>query len=428
MQDNSFLPPQDLDAEQAVLGAILLDGIEALSKITHILTPEDFYRRPHALIYASFLSLKEKDDPIDVLTVNDALRGIDAIRDAGGLTYLSELARNAGVSFNIAKHAQIVKEKAQYRGILKICSDVMKNVRDEMPIEEIVTDIRGRTADIITGHSDMIQSMRHVVTDTLSAVEHRYKNKHTLSGITSGFSEIDEITNGWQPGTMVILGGRPGMGKSALAHTFALNADVPVGKIEIEMGARQMGMRSIAALSEIEMWRLQKGWLSREHWPFLMRSVADLADKKIYFSFSSFSVTQIEKTALQMVEKYGVKMLIIDYLQLARSDQKKKREQEVAEISRMCKYLAKIHDITVMPLAQLNRDVEKRNNRRPTLADLRESGQIEQDADIVAFIYREDLKATKTEFIFAKGRDIVGGTVHLDFDGTRMQYVQSNGG
>jgi len=421
-----FLPPQNLEAEEAVLGAIILEG-DSLGRVKDILRPGDFYRRSHGNIYAAAETLRDQNEPIDLVTLSNLFKRAGTLDENGGIGYLSQLANCVPTAANIVHHARIVREKSKLRQLLSACRETISGIFADQALEDLLMSLRGKTADVVTSDNVDMVTMKELVKNSLTVIETRYKNKGAMSGITSGFSEIDQITDGWQPG-LIILGARPGMGKTAFAHTLAINSGVPVGKIEIEMGAHAMGLRSISMMSAVEMWRLQKGYIQGEQWAPLMKSIGELAEMPIYFSFSALNMAQIERTAAAMVEKHGIKMLIIDYLQLARGGDRKtkNREQEVAEISRSCKHMSKIYNMPVIALAQLNRAVEQRADKRPTLADLRESGQIEQDADIVMFLYRKDLKATETELIFSKGRDIIGGVVKLDFDGVRMRYEQSH--
>ena len=422
---DDILPPQNLEAEIAVLGAIILDG-ESFTKAT--VRADDFYKNQHVLIYRAMDELHQKGDNIDIVSIGEVLKREGKYEQIGGLAYLSQLAREVVTSANIKYHSDIVREHSQKRQIIRACTETMQGIH-HLSVDEILSKLHNSTSNIVTGHGGDIVDMRDVALETIKKVEHRYYNKHSISGVRSGFRDMDELTDGFQPGEVYVIGARPGMGKTALSMAIAQNAEVPVGRIDLEMSQAQLGRRVLSSLSQMSLYKFRKGIIDKHEWPAVNAAVARMSQLPIFFSFLSYSTVEVERVITQMVETKGIKMLMVDYLQLINSAEKKKREQEVAEASRLMKRMAKVHNIPVIALAQLNREVEKRGDKRPTLADLRESGQIEQDADVIMFLYREDAQESSgpVEIIIAKGRDTGYAKISLYFDGNKMTFRDMEG-
>ena len=408
-EEIGFLPPQNLEAERHLLSSVIMDP-----KASVDLRPQDFYSPAHCEIYRTALGLKNDGKPVDVVTLTSNPK-IDK-----GLVFT--LAENFITSANNKYHAKMILECSLKRNLVQICRETIDRVHFDC-IDDILTALRAKTGGLITGYGCEIVTMREVAQETLNAVEHRYENKGCVAGIRSGICEIDEITDGWQKGDMIVLAARPGMGKSALAMQFAQDSGVECGFISLEMGRNQIGIRALSHLSGVELWKMRKGHLGREDWPWLTQGAVKMAEMPISFTFKAQKISEIERTITEMVEKNNIKLLLVDYLQRASVNEPKKREQEVAEISRYFKGVALVRDIPVIALAQLNRKVEDRAEKKPTLADLRESGQIEQDADIVMFLsgdYKQgNGEATLT---FAKGRNIGLGEVKLYFNGDIQKF------
>lgn len=406
--------PHNQEAEQQVLGAIIIDN--HVIRRLH-LTPEDFYATKHADIYRSMLKLDSDGMPIDLVTLKECKADI---------TYLNLIAMSLPTAANAMYHADIVKEDANKRKLMRACQEIIGDM-DE-PVDVLVGKLRTALPDIVRGRGGQVVTAAQMAKNLSDFLERRNRNKSDLSGVASGFKELDYLTDGFQGGDLIILAARPGMGKSALAMVCAENAGIPVGVISIEMGEHQIGIRTISKLSNIEMWKLRKGLILDNNWSSVNAALSRLATLPIYFSFTSKNSMEIERMITQMVETYKCGMVIIDYLQLTRGSDTRKREQEVAGVSRLLKCLAQSHNIPIMAVSQLNREVEKRENKRPMLSDLRESGAIEQDADVVMFLYRDTTKsAGVAEVIVAKGRNIGLGTVKLWFNGDKMTFEDYKG-
>jgi replicative DNA helicase len=408
MQDN--LNPHNLDAEEQILGAIMIDN-SLIRKVN--VTISDFYAERYRKLYRSMLELSADGLPIDFVSLKE--KGHDP-------SLINRSLDTVVTTANIHYHADIVRECSNRRKLRAACLSALNEINEES-IDTIVSNLRNRMSGIVKGRGCKLVSAHEIAKEINEFLERRAENKNELSGIPSGFSELDKLTDGWQGGVLIILAARPGQGKSAFAMTLAQNADVPVGIISIEMGKHQLGIRTLATLSGIELWKLRKGLLNNGDWPHLTEAFQRFAQLPLYFSFSSKNTIEIERTITEMIEVNACEMIILDYLQLTKSNESKKREQEVAEISRLLKTTAQTHNIPIIALSQLNREVEKRENKRPMLSDLRESGAIEQDADVVIFLYREKMDADGiVELIIGKGRNIGGGTIKLNFHGDTMTF------
>jgi replicative DNA helicase len=414
------IPPQNLDMEQAILGAVLMDG----TALTHVrkLLPADFYRSSHGIIFAAMLRVDRRGDPVDLLSVNAELRKDGKLDEIGGSQFLTGLVSQTFTSTNITFHARAVKELSSKRQLITACREVERDIM-EQSLDEALAVLRQKTQGLAAGRGGRIVSYRELVKSTYEFIEERFENKDSLSGIPSGFVAIDDLTDGWQSSDLIILGARPSQGKSALSQAFCENAGVPAGIIQIEMGEIQTGIRAVSRESAVELWKLRKGILNKSDWQRLTEAAARLVEKEVFIDFSTRKLSDVERTFTAMVENHGVQFVVLDYLQLADADHKdRSREQEVAATSKLLKHLAKGYKIPVMALAQLNREIEKRVSKKPTLSDLKESGQIEQDADMVIFLYQDDKRPNVAILDFAKGRNIGLGTVKLFFDKDHMTF------
>ncbi len=405
--------PHKLEAEQAVIGAIALDS-SILRKTS--LRAEDFHSPRHKNIYDAMVCLNREGIPPDPVTLLQKLPKEDCV-------YLSNQMAEVLSLSNFSHYEQILKELSQKRQIQKICLETLKSLDEQSP-DEIASNLRRKMAGIIEGKGGKILTSGDIAGALWKFIEGRYQDRGALSGIASGLKDLDILTDGHQPGDLIILAGRPGKGKSALAMFFAVNsarAGYPVGIISLEMGNHQLGVRTLSSLSGVELWKIRKGILSSQDLGLLAKGSDTLTCLPLFFSFSARDSASISRVITEMVEIHGCRLLILDYIQLAKSSgSKERREREVAEISWILKTSAQIHNIPVIGLAQLNRDAE-RQDRRPILADLRDSGAIEQDADIVLFLYQEG-EGSPLEIIIAKGRNIGIGTVKVVFDPERMRF------
>ena len=415
-----YLPKQNLQAERSVLGAILLSN--AAIKQTD-LKVEDFYRPAHQEIYKAMLSLAADGDPIDLITLGEKMES------EGSLGELGVCAAEAVTPANIKFHSEIVQEASRLRKLQRMSIETLNHISNGTieTSEAIIADMQTQITQIIKNQSSMIVDMRDVARETIDYIERRHKDKGRISGVPSGFKDIDVVTDGFQSPDLIVLGARPSMGKTAFAMAIAQNAaeaGFPVGVISLEMGSQALGIRSMASLSQVELWKLRKGIIKKEEFAAIHSATQRMVSLPVYFSFSSFDLEQIRKVITQMVELKKVKMVMVDYLQLMKNSKAKTREREIGEISTTLKHTAKACGIPIIALSQLSREVEKREDKRPRLADLRDSGAIEQDADVVIFLYRDkpkDLQGT-VEVHFAKGRQIGLSVVKLHFDGMTMTF------
>lgn len=432
------LPPQNIEAEQSVLGAIILDN-EALPKAIEALSPDDFYKETHRRLYKSIIALFERSEPIDIVTLTDHLRKSDEIEAVGGISYLSYLANSIPTSANIRYHAKIVSEKSMLRALIRtatqITSEVYENSRD---VDEVVDYAQKMIFDITDKRTKISFSpLRDVIKDTFKMIEHLYDKKEAITGVPSGFKDIDELTSGFQSGDLIIVGGRPGMGKTAFALNVAgyVAADMreTVAVFSLEMSKEQLALRMICAESGVNSSSVRKGFISKQDWIKLTNAAGRLADAPIFIDDSSMlTVLEIRAKARRLKMEYGMlSLIVVDYLQLMRSKGKfERREQEISDISRSLKALAKELKVPVIALSQLNRAVEQRGEKRPTLADLRESGALEQDADVIIFLYRDEFynknnpsNKGKAELIVAKQRNGPTGIVDLTFLADSTKFV-----
>lgn len=424
------LPPQSLEAEQAVLGAIILEG-ESITKAIEILSPEDFYREAHKKIYNAMLVLFDKNEPIDLITITEHLKDKGELEEVGGLSYLSNLATVVPTSANIRYHAKLVREKALLRSLIRACTEIVTKVYEEPEDAEEMLDYAEKLVFEISERrtNTSFYQMKDVVKHTFKMIESMYEKKAIITGIPSGFKDLDELTSGFQPGDLIIIGGRPGMGKTAFSLNIAQHIGVdlgePVAFFSLEMSKEQIAIRLLSSLAMVNASALRKGFISKRDWEKLTDSAVRLSESPIYIDDSSqMSVLEIRAKARRLkMEKGKLSLIIIDYLQLMRSRTAyDRREQEISEISRSLKAMAKELKVPVIALSQLNRSVEKTTDRRPTLANLRESGAIEQDADVIIFLYRDEIynkknpaNKGKAEIIVAKQRNGPTDTVYLTF-------------
>jgi replicative DNA helicase len=431
------LPPQNVEAEQSVLGAIILDN-ESLPKAIEILSTDDFYRETHRRLYGAILSLFEKNEPIDIVTLTDYLRRTNELESIGGLSYLSSLASGVPTSANIKYHAKIVREKALLRSLIQTATHIASRVyEDSLDADEMVDYAEKMIFDIADKRTKTsFSSLKDVIKDTFKMIEHLYDKKEAITGVPSGFKDIDELTSGFQSGDLIIIGGRPGMGKTAFALNIAQHVGIdlkePVAVFSLEMSKEQLALRMLCAESMVDSSRVRKGFISKQDWPRLTNAAGRLAESPIFIDDSSaITVLEVRAKARRLkMERGALSLVVVDYLQLMRSRGNfERREQEISEISRSLKALAKELRVPVVALSQLNRGVESRGDRRPTLADLRESGAIEQDADVIVFLYRDEIynknnpsNKGKAEVIIAKQRNGPTGVVNLTYlaDSTRF--------
>jgi replicative DNA helicase len=389
--------PQNIEAEQSVLGAILIDN-EAISSALEILSPSDFYRDNHRKIYSAMIELYERHEPIDLITITDYLRSTNLLDEVGGSEYMAFLATVVPTSANIRQHAKIVKEKALLRGLINAGTEIVKRVFEDPSDPDELLDFAEKLIFDISAKKvkGSFVSLKNLMADTFTTIERLYDRKEAITGIPSGFKDLDEYTSGFQNGDLIIIGGRPSMGKTAFGLNIARYVGVelrePVAIFSLEMSNQQIALRMLCSEAMVDSSHLKKGMIRKEEWHRLTAAAGRLAEAPIFIDDSSdTSVLEMRAKARRLKMEKGLSLIIVDYLQLMKGRGNfERREQEISEISRGLKALAKELDVPVIALSQLNRAVEQRIDKRPTLADLRESGAIEQDADVILFLYRDD--------------------------------------
>ena len=422
------VPPHSIESEQAVLGGVFLNP-DAMFSVADVLVENDFYLPAHRHIYGAFVALRLKDLPVDLIMVGEYLKSHSLLEVAGGAVYLAELAKSVISAANIEHHAEIVKNKALVRNLITSCADIISNSYDTTnDIQELLNDSQQTIFNLAQRSATTTYSSSGALTDRiLKDLIARAERKESITGVATGYRQLDEMTAGLQPTDLIILAARPAMGKTAFALNLAMRAaigkDVPVIIYSLEMGMDQLLMRMMCAWGKIDLSMLRRSRLTDDDWQKLYDVVPLFEQAPIYIDDTP-ALTPLEMRARtrRLKAERGVGLVIVDYLQLMRSSKRiDSREQEISDISRNLKAMAKELNVPVIALSQLNRKVEERSDKRPLLSDLRESGAIEQDADIIMFIHRPAayLKAEErppvdeAEIIIGKHRNGPVGTVRL---------------
>jgi len=397
------LPPQNIDAEQMVLGAILIEN-DSINNVTSILSPDDFYKDIHRRIFTVMLEMFERREAIDLVTLTDCLRSKTALDAVGGASYLANLVSLVPTAANIKYHAKIVREKAILRRLIHASTDIITQCYDDSrtvdSIDELLNTAERSIFDIAQKKiGETFAHMKNIVGHSFKMVEDLYERKEMVTGIPTGFVDLDHLTSGLQPNDLIIVAGRPSMGKTAFCLNIAAHSAIEKGKIvaffSLEMSKEALGLRLLGSEARVDAHRLRTGHLSERDWTPLATAAGRLADAPIFIDDSAaISVLEMQAKARRLKAEHGLDLIIVDYLQLMRGrGSESSREQEISNISRSLKMLAKDLKVPVIALSQLNRAVETRpgKEKRPMLADLRESGAIEQDADVILFIYRDEV-------------------------------------
>ncbi|KAF0144587.1 MAG: replicative DNA helicase [Nitrospirae bacterium] len=425
------LPPQNIEAEQSILGAIMIEN-DALPKVIEVISREDFYKESHRKIYDAMIELFDKSEPIDLITIAEELKKRNEIDAVGGEAYLSALASQVPTAANIRYHSKIIREKALLRALIKSASEIAGKVYEENLDADELVDQAERIIFTISDKriKTSFVSLKDLIKGSFETIEHLYDKKSAITGTASGFTQLDELTSGFQKGDLIVVGGRPSMGKTALGLNIAQHVGMelkePVAIFSLEMSKEQLAIRMLCSEARIDSNKVRKGFINgKEDWSKLTNAAGKLTESPIFIDDSS-STTVLEmraKARRLKLEHKGLSLVIVDYLQLmrGRGGFERSREQEISEISRSLKALAKELDVPVIALSQLNRGVEQRQIKKPTLADLRESGAIEQDADVIIFLYRDEFynretpEKGKAEIIVAKQRNGPTDTINLSF-------------
>jgi replicative DNA helicase len=427
------IPPHSIEAESSVLGGLLLDN-GAWDRMGDLLVDGDFYRHEHKLIYAAIGGLINASKPADVITVFERLQSLGKADEIGGLVYLNSLAQYVPSASNIRRYAEIVRERSILRKLVSASDEIATNAFNPQgkPVDKILDEAEQKIFNIGEEGSRMkqgFQSMDALVVELLDRVTEMAENPNDITGVRTGFHDFDKMTSGLQPGDMIVLAARPSMGKTSLAINIAehvaLNEGLPVAVFSMEMGASQLAVRIVGSIGRIDQGHLRTGKLSDEEWPRLTEAIEKLRTVSLHIDETpGLSTSELRANARRLARQYGrLGLIVVDYLQLMSTSTSgdENRATAVGEISRGLKMLAKELKCPVIALSQLSRGVESRTDKRPMMSDLRESGAIEQDADIIMFIYRDDYydKNSKepgvAEVIISKHRNGPTGTIKLAF-------------
>ncbi|WP_316572291.1 replicative DNA helicase [Neobacillus sp. YIM B06451] len=423
------MPPQNIEAEQAVLGAIFLEPA-SLTLATEILIPEDFYRAAHQKIFNTMLKLNDEGKAVDLVTVTEELAAAKLLEDIGGVSYMSELAGSVPTAANIEYYAKIVEEKSLLRRLIRTATTIAQDgYSREDEVELLLSEAEKSIMEVAQRkNAGAFHNIKDVLVRTYDNIEMMHNRKGDITGIATGFRELDRMTAGFQRNDLIIVGARPSVGKTAFALNIAQNVAVKTGEnvaiFSLEMGAEQLVMRMLCAEGNIDAQRLRTGSLTDEDWGKLTMAMGSLSRAGIFIDDTpGVRVGDIRSKCRRLKQEHGLGMIMIDYLQLILGSGRsgENRQQEVSEISRSLKQLARELEVPVIALSQLSRGVEQRQDKRPMMSDIRESGSIEQDADIVAFLYRDDYYDKESEnkniieIIIAKQRNGPTGTVQLAF-------------
>ena len=422
------IPPQNLDAEQSTLGSMLLEK-EAIYKGAELLRPEDFYREAHRVIFEVVVHLANKGEPVDIITVSEELKQRGLLDKVGGPAYLTQLANFVPTAANVEYYANIVAEKSLLRSIISVATNIVKMGYEGAEEVDVILDRAEKEIFEISQKRNTkgFVSLRSILVETFERIEKLYESKGGVTGLPTGYPDLDRITAGFQPSDLIILAARPSMGKTTfalnLASYAAVELKIPAIIFSLEMSKEQLALKLLCSEAGVDNQRIRTGALRDDDWPRLSHALGRLSDATLFIDDSpGISAMEIRAKARRIKAEHGLGLVIIDYLQLMQSrSRSENRQQEVSEISRSLKALARELDVPVIALSQLSRAVEQRADKKPGLADLRESGSLEQDADIVCFLYREDYynpetdRKNITELIIAKQRNGPVGSVDFYF-------------
>ena len=439
------VPPQNIEAEQAVLGAMLIDK-EAIAKATEVLSADDFYREAHRVIFSAMLELYNKNEAVDMVTVTEILKRDNKLEDIGGIAYITSLANVVLTAANVKYHAEIVAEKSVLRQLVRVSTEIAAmGYEANEDVGTLLDTAESRILEISNRKKkNDFTAINDILMDSVQSIESLLQNKGGLTGLPAGFADLDKLTSGLHPSDFIILAARPSMGKTALALNIVQNVALRAHKViggeprsvaffSLEMSKEQLVNRMLCAEAGIDSQRLRVGEMRDEDWTHLWDACDTMSRAKIYIDDTAgITAMDMRSRARRLKAEHGLDLIVVDYLQLMQGSGKRNnsgdRQQEVSEISRSLKALARELDVPVLALSQLSRSVESRQVKRPMLSDLRESGSLEQDADIVAFLYREDYynpetENKHTELIIAKHRNGPVDTVNLFFQKQFTKYV-----
>ena len=431
------VPPQSLEAEESILSAILVDN-DTLPEILEILSPKDFYRSSHQKTFTAMTELFSRNEPVDLVTLTNILRERGWLEEIGGATYLANLVDTVPLAVNAQHYAKIVHDKACLRQLIEKSNAIAKRCfEDRGDVENVIDYAESSIFEISENKiKPSFYPIGKIIELNIDALEERQGNKALVTGVATGYAKLDELTAGLQKSDLIILAGRPGMGKTAFALNIAKNSavdtNVPVAIFSLEMSKEQLSFRMLSSEARVDSSRLRRGFITQDDWIKITDAAGFLSQAPIFIDDSpNIGVLEIRAKSRRLKMENDIGLIVIDYLQLMKGRiSAERRDIEISEISRSLKALAKELDIPVLALSQLNRKLEERSDKRPQLADLRESGALEQDADVVAFIYRDELynkdennpNKGKAEIILAKQRNGPTGTAILTFLETYTRF------
>lgn len=435
---NLKVPPHSIEAEQSVLGGLLLEN-RAWDKVADVVSEQDFYRQDHRLIFRSIATLAEQDKPLDAITLSEWLKDRDELENAGGMAYLMTLAKDTPSAANIRAYAEIVREKSVLRQLISIGSEITDDAFNagERPSKELLDEAERKVFEIAEqgNRAQDFQDIKTLLKETLAHIDELSKSDATLTGAETGYTDLDNMTSGLQKGDLIIVAGRPSMGKTTfsmnLAEFIAINDKKPVAIFSMEMPAEQLILRMFASIGRVPLNDIRTGKIREEDWPRIGMAVKTFGETKLFIDdTAAMSPTEVRAKARRLAREHGqLGCIVLDYIQLMQSGNKSdNRAAEISEISRGLKALAKEMECPVIALSQLNRSLEQRPNKRPIMSDLRESGAIEQDADVIMFIYRDEVYNEDTpdkgiaEVIIGKQRNGAIGKIRLTFTGKYTRF------
>jgi len=434
------VPPHSIQAEQSVLGGLMLDN-QTWDSVADKVVAEDFYRKDHRLIFTTIEQLAEKQDPFDVITLSEALEAIEELQTVGGLAYLGTLAKDTPSAANIVAYANIVRDRSVLRQLIHIGTDISDSAfntegRDTSEIlESAERDVFKIAEQRQRGQEGGFKSIKNLLATAVDKIETLYEQEGNITGASTGFTDFDDLTSGLQPADLIIVAGRPSMGKTTIAMNMAENVAIssgkPVAVFSMEMPGDSLAMRMMSSLGRIDQNKVRTGKLDDDEWPRLTSAINMLAETKLFIDDTpALTPTEVRARARRLVREHGpLGLIVLDYLQLMQSPSSgESRVQQISDISRGLKALAKELNVPVVALSQLNRNLEQRPNKRPVMSDLRESGAIEQDADLIVFVYRDEVYNEDSpdkgiaEVIIGKQRNGPLGTVRLTFLGQFTRF------
>ena len=436
MEDNTRIPPHSVEAEQSVLGSILLDK-DAMISVSETLIPEDFYKEAHKVIYECMLKLYNSQSEIDLITLAEELRDQGYLDDIGGIPYITSLSTIVPTTSNIKYYVNIVKEKSIVRQLISAANDIINLSYDSSAkVEDVLENAEKKIFDIYQERTtNDFKQINQVLRDTYDMIEKLYTEKNEVTGLTTGFRDLNKKINGFQKSDLLLVAARPAMGKTAFAlnlvQNAALKGDASVAVFSLEMSKEQLVQRMLSSQSNVELKKIKTGKLNANDWPRIIEAMAVLSEAKIHIDDTpGIKISELRSKCRKLKIEKGLDLVLIDYLQLMEVEgNNESRQQEIAKISRSLKILAKELNCPVVALSQLSRAPEQRADHRPMLSDLRESGSIEQDADIVMFLYRDEYYNPDTEsknigeVIVSKNRHGETGTIELVWFGEVQKFA-----